>query len=118
MTPQHLTGHVVVVTGVAQGLGFGTVRAVAAAGGTVVAADVVPSGADTASAPAPLRQASERETPLGRSGSVTDVAALTVFLLGSESTFISGADIPVDSGMTAHGGSKSIADAMFDRAAS
>jgi 3alpha(or 20beta)-hydroxysteroid dehydrogenase len=48
----------------------------------------------TASAPAPFRDANLRETPLRRLGSVDDVAPLIVFLLSSESTYISGADIP------------------------
>ena len=51
-------------------------------------------------------------TPLGRSGSVEDIAPLVVFLISDESSFITGADIPVDGGLTAHGGVKSLSDAM------
>ncbi|MFC8230300.1 SDR family NAD(P)-dependent oxidoreductase [Streptomyces sp. NPDC057287] len=66
----------------------------------------------TASAAPAFREANIRETPLGRTGSVGDVAPLVVFLLSDESSFISGAEIPVDGGMTAHGGVKSVSDAL------
>ncbi|GAA2332619.1 hypothetical protein GCM10010431_64460 [Streptomyces kunmingensis] len=45
-----------------------------------------------------------RETPLRRTGSVDDVTALVAFLLSGAAAFITGADIPVDGGLTAHGG--------------
>jgi hypothetical protein len=48
-------------------------------------------------------------------GTVEEIARLIVFLMGDGSSFISGADIPVDGGMTAHGGVKSISDAMRTR---
>ena len=35
-----------------------------------------------------------------------------LLLVSDESSFISGAEIPVDGGMTAHGGVKSISDAV------
>jgi 3alpha(or 20beta)-hydroxysteroid dehydrogenase len=52
------------------------------------------------------------ETPLGRSGVVTDVAPLVVFLVSDESSFMNGAEIAVDGGLTAHVSHKSIADAI------
>jgi 3alpha(or 20beta)-hydroxysteroid dehydrogenase len=66
----------------------------------------------TASASDAFREANIRATPLGRVGNVADVAPLVAFLLGDDSSFISGAEIPVDGGMTGHGGGKAISDAL------
>jgi 3alpha(or 20beta)-hydroxysteroid dehydrogenase len=66
----------------------------------------------TASAAPAFRDANVAETPLGRTGTVDEVAPLVAFLIGDDSSFISGAEIPVDGGMTAHGGVKSISDAV------
>ena len=51
------------------------------------------------------------EIPLGRLGTVDDVAPLIVFLASDESSYISGAEIPVDGGQWAHGGTKRFLDA-------
>lgn len=66
----------------------------------------------TASASPAFREANIRATPLSRVGTVDDVAPLVAFLLGEDSRFISGAEIAVDGGMTAHGGGKAISDAL------
>lgn len=66
----------------------------------------------TASASRAFREANLSATPLGRAGTVDDVASLVAFLLDDGSGFISGAEIPVDGGLTAHAGGKAIADAV------
>lgn len=70
----------------------------------------------TASAPPAFLDASIAVAPLGRPGKPGDVAPLVGFLLSDESTYLSGAEIAVDGGQSAHGGAKALSDAL--RAAS
>ena len=50
------------------------------------------------------------DIPLGRPGTAEDVAPLVVFLISDASSWISGAEIAVDGGQSAHGGMKGLAD--------
>jgi 3alpha(or 20beta)-hydroxysteroid dehydrogenase len=57
-------------------------------------------------------QATVAQTLLGREGQPGEVADMVVFLLSDRASYITGAEIPVDGGHTAHGGTKSIVDAL------
>ncbi|HWB23822.1 MAG TPA: SDR family oxidoreductase [Gaiellaceae bacterium] len=70
----------------------------------------------TATAHESFREANIAETPLGRTGTVDDIAPLVVFLISDESSYLSGAEIPVDGGLSAHGGAKSLSDAAREGA--
>jgi 3alpha(or 20beta)-hydroxysteroid dehydrogenase len=69
---------------------------------TAMTADVPQSVADALIGSVPLARAAEPE----------DVAAAVRFLLSEESSYLSGLEIPVDGGQTAHGGMKLLSDAV------
>jgi 3alpha(or 20beta)-hydroxysteroid dehydrogenase len=66
----------------------------------------------TATAPPAFRQANIEQTPLGRAGRADEIAPLVVFLISDESSFISGAEIAVDGGQSAHAGAKVFSDRL------
>lgn len=59
-----------------------------------------------------FRSAALAEIPLGRTGTVDDIAPLIVFLVSDDSAYMNGAELVVDGGLTAHVSHKGIADAI------
>ncbi len=59
-----------------------------------------------------FRAAALAEIPLGRTGTVDDIAPLMVFLVSDDSSYMNGAELVVDGGLTAHVSHKGIADAI------
>ena len=51
--------------------------------------------------PAAARERLPRDIPLGRLGQPAEIAALCVYLLSDAAAFITGADLPIDGGLTA-----------------
>ena len=64
----------------------------------------------SSTAPDWFREASLEEIPLGRLGTVDDIAPLMVFLMSDESSYISGAEFHVDGGEYGHAGVKRYSD--------
>ena len=71
----------------------------------VIATPMVPT-------PEEITRAAVAGIPLGRPGTPDDIAPLIVFLMSDESSWISGAEIAVDGGQSAHGGMKPLSDAV------
>ena len=75
---------------------------------------VMPGLVDTplmASASPAFFDAALAEIPLGRVGTVADIAPTIVFLCSDDSAYYNGAEIVIDGGLTAHVSHKGIADA-------
>jgi 3alpha(or 20beta)-hydroxysteroid dehydrogenase len=64
------------------------------------------------SAPPVIREVQLEDIPLGRAAQPEDVAPAIVFLISDESAWITGAELAIDGGASAHGGSKRISDRM------
>jgi 3alpha(or 20beta)-hydroxysteroid dehydrogenase len=65
-------------------------------------------------APEAFVEQSLKEIPMGRKGTPEDIAPLVVYLISDESTYINGAEISVDGGEWAHGGTKVYSDLLRD----
>ena len=65
-----------------------------------------------ANAPAAFLDANTAVTPLARPGRPEEVAALMVFLMAEESSYITGAEIPVDGGFAQGAAAKYLSDAI------
>jgi NAD(P)-dependent dehydrogenase (short-subunit alcohol dehydrogenase family) len=107
----NLTNKVALVTGGSRGIGAGIAKRLAADGASV--AITYTKGADAAaSVVKEIKAAVERRSPfrrtppmpmlaLNRYGKVEEVAALVAFAAGSESSYITGANLTVDGGTNA-----------------
>src|SRR5215208_1321459 len=71
----------------------------------------------TSDVPQMVSDALVDSVPLGRPATPADVASVVRFLLSPESAYLSGLEIAVDGGQTAHGGMKALSDAVRSAAA-
>lgn len=74
----------------------------AAFGRSGVRVNCLSPGGFLAGQPEAFVEAYSRQTYLGRMGGATDLGGSVVFLLGEASAYITGANLPVDGGYTAH----------------
>jgi 3alpha(or 20beta)-hydroxysteroid dehydrogenase len=66
----------------------------------------------TTDVPEPVSEALIDSVPLGRAATTADVAAAVCFLLSDDAAYLSGLEVPIDGGQTAHGGMKVLSDAV------
>jgi 3alpha(or 20beta)-hydroxysteroid dehydrogenase len=66
----------------------------------------------TADVPQVVSDALVGSVPLGRAAAPADVATTVRFLLSPESSYLTGQELAVDGGQTAHGGMKLLSDAV------
>ena len=66
----------------------------------------------TVTASPAFREASIKEIPLGRLGTVDDIAPLILYLISDESRWVSGTEISVDGGEQSHSGTKVYSDVV------
>jgi 3alpha(or 20beta)-hydroxysteroid dehydrogenase len=59
-----------------------------------------------------FQEAAHADTPLGRSAVPEEIAPLIVYLISDESSFVTGAEIAIDGGLSSHVSHKRIADAI------
>ncbi|BEL04569.1 SDR family NAD(P)-dependent oxidoreductase [Actinoplanes sichuanensis] len=59
-----------------------------------------------------FRTAALAEIPLGRTGTVADIAPAIVYLVSDDSSYMTGAELVIDGGLTGHVSHKGIADAI------
>lgn len=69
----------------------------------------------TRSAPPAMREAQIELTPLERLGAPGDVASVVAFLLSDASSYVTGAEIPVDGGFASTAGAKLLSDRIAGR---
>ena len=105
-----LQGKTALVTGAAQGFGYGIAETFVREGAKVVAADISGAEEDAAAEVGgdvlPVRCDVTRaddlgEAALGRGGQPEEVAELAAFLASDRASYVSGAIIPVDGGWAA-----------------
>jgi len=66
----------------------------------------------TSDVPQPVSEALLGSVPLGRAATTADVAAAVCFLLSDDAAYLSGLEVPINGGQTAHGGMKVLSDAV------